>query len=146
MRVLVWHDLTYENWVKSTGATWIVFGIVERAVSPTVDTLFAEVHYFLWEIESPFDKPGCFLHRSSCVCLASKQELCHVSSLMGALYKELPFFQLLGRKWMAFIRRCWRHLLSVQKGHEFCSKEVVHFSSSRLKCLLAVGWDVDWPG
>lgn len=40
------------------------------------------VHYFLWEIENLFDRPGCFLHKSSCVCLASKQELWDVSSLM----------------------------------------------------------------
>lgn len=69
-----------------------MFGFVEGAVSPAVDTLFAqgktvkEVQYFLWEIESPFNKPGCFLHRSSCICLAGKQELCVVSSLMRALY------------------------------------------------------------
>lgn len=66
--VLVWHDLTSENWVKSSGTAWIVLGNVEGAVSPAVDILFVqggiaeEVHYFPWEIESPFDKPGCFLH------------------------------------------------------------------------------------
>lgn len=65
-----------------------MLGNVEGAVSPTVDTLCAqggiaeEMHYFLWEIESPFDKPGCFLYKSSCVCLAGKQGLWDVSSLM----------------------------------------------------------------
>lgn len=155
--VLMWHDLTHENWVRSTGTAWIVLGNVQGVVSPTVDTLFVQggiaegVHYCPWEIESPFDKPGCFLHKSSCICLASKQELgCRfidVSSVSGDTF----FFLMFGRKWMAFIRRCWRSLLSVQKWHEFCSKinwlkEVVHFSSCHLKSLLVVGWDVDWPG
>lgn len=60
-----------------------------------------EVHYCPWEIESPFDKPGCFLHKSSCVCLASKQELWDVSSLMWALYQGLLFFSCLeGSEWV----------------------------------------------
>lgn len=48
----MWHDLTSENWVKSSGTAWIVLGNVERAVSRAVDILFVqggiaeEVHYF----------------------------------------------------------------------------------------------------
>lgn len=65
-----------------------MLGNVEGAVSPTVDALCGQgriaedVHYFLWEIGSPFDKPGCFPYKSSCVCLAGKQGLWDVSSLM----------------------------------------------------------------
>lgn len=49
-------------------------------------------HNFLQEIGNLFDKSGCVLCKSSCVCLASEQGLWDVSSLMRTLYQELLFF------------------------------------------------------
>lgn len=72
----------------STGTARITLENVEGAFCPTVDILFArggiteEAHYFLWETGNLFDKPGCVLYKSSCVCLPSEQGLWDLGSLM----------------------------------------------------------------
>lgn len=85
---------------------------VKGAVCPTVDILFAQggitegTHNFLQEIGNVFDKSGCVLYKSSCVCLASEPGFWDVSSLMRTLYQELLFFLSFGKMRMACIRRC----------------------------------------
>lgn len=74
--------------ISSTVTVRILLENEEVAFSPIVDTLsvwravIEEAHYFLQEIGSVFDKPGCALYKSSCVCLASEQGLWDVSSLL----------------------------------------------------------------
>lgn len=65
---------------------------VEGPFCATVDNLFAqggiteETHSFLQEVRSLFNKPGCVLYRSSCVCVAGEQGLWDVNSISGTAF------------------------------------------------------------
>lgn len=84
----MWHDLTSENWVKSTGTAWIVLGNVEGAVSPAVvfylyrEELQKRCIIFHEKLRVPLTNQDVFCTRVPVFVLLVSRSSWDVSSLM----------------------------------------------------------------